>query len=58
MDRIELPLDPHHLAIPSSVAKKIFMPMVDSVQIVQLSDVEINTISKQIEASFHLTYIT
>jgi hypothetical protein len=46
MDQNELPFDPHHLAGPSSAAKKISMPMVLA-QTVHLSDAEINTVSKQ-----------
>jgi hypothetical protein len=34
------------------------MPVVHSVQTVHLSYTEINTISKQTEASFHLTHVT
>jgi hypothetical protein len=58
MDQNELPFDPHHLGGPSGVAKKIFMPMVHLVQTEHLSCAEINTISKQTEAGFHLTQVT
>jgi hypothetical protein len=58
MDRYELPFDPHHLGGPSGVAIKISMPMVHSAQNVNPSWVEINTISKSTEMSFHLTHVT
>jgi hypothetical protein len=58
MGQNELPFDSHHLEGPSSVAKKISMPMEYLAQTVHLSDVEINTVSKQTKASFHLTYVT
>jgi hypothetical protein len=40
------------------VAKKISMPMVSSAQSMHLYWAEINTISKRIEACFHLTHVT
>jgi hypothetical protein len=46
MDQNELPFDPHHLGGPTSVAKKIFVPMVYLAQTVHLSDAEINIVSK------------
>jgi len=58
MDRNELPLDPHHVAVPSGASKMISRPMVRSSQIMHLSCVEINTISKWTKISFHLTNIT
>jgi hypothetical protein len=54
----ELPFDPHHLGGPSGAAKKIFMPMVHSTQTMHLSCTEINSVSKQTEASFYLTHIS
>jgi hypothetical protein len=54
----ELPFDPRHLGGPSGAAKKIFMPVVHLAQTVHLFGAEINTFSKQTEASFHLTYVT
>jgi hypothetical protein len=50
MDRDECPLDPSHVA-PKIISK----PMVRSAQTMYLSCVQINTISKQIEMSFHFT---
>jgi hypothetical protein len=46
-DRNEIPHDPHHLAVPSGVAKTIFEPMVRSAQTVHLSCVKISRIHKQ-----------
>jgi hypothetical protein len=57
MDQNVLPFDPHHLGGPSSAAKKISVPTVYLAQSVHLSDAEINTFSKQTEASFHLTHV-
>jgi uncharacterized protein YcgL (UPF0745 family) len=37
MDRTELPLEPRHIGVPSSVSKMISMPMLRSVQTVHLS---------------------
>jgi hypothetical protein len=45
MDRNEVPLDPHHIGVPSGVSKVILEPMVRSAQTVHLSCVEINTVS-------------
>jgi hypothetical protein len=58
MDQNELPFDPRHLGGPPGVSKKISMPVVHSAQTVHLFDAEIYTFSMQIEASFHLTYVT
>jgi hypothetical protein len=57
-DRNELPLDPHHKGVPSGVPKMISMPVVHLEQTVHLSCAEIKTISKRIETSFYLTYVT
>jgi hypothetical protein len=58
MDQNELPLDPRHLGVPSSVPKIISMHVVHLVQTVHLSFIEINTIFKQIETSFYLAHVT
>jgi hypothetical protein len=58
MDQYELLFDPRHLGVPFGVSKTISEPMARSSKTVQLSRVEINTISKRTEASFHLTHIT
>jgi hypothetical protein len=58
MDRNELSLVPCHLGVPSDPPKTIFEPIARSAQTMHLSCVEINTISKQTEASFHLTHVT
>jgi hypothetical protein len=50
-----LQTDPHH---PSGAPKKISLHVVHSAQTVHLSFVEINTLSKQTQISFHLTHIT
>jgi hypothetical protein len=53
----ELPLDPRHHGVPSGVPKMIFEPIGHSVQTMQLSCVEISTISKETKMSFYLTHI-
>jgi hypothetical protein len=58
MDRNEFPLDPRNLGLPSGVPKIISMLVVHSAQSVHLSCTEIKTISKRIETSFYLTYVT
>jgi hypothetical protein len=58
MDQNELPLDPRHLEVPSGMPKTIFEPIACSAQTMHLFSVEINTFSKQNEASFHFTYVT
>jgi hypothetical protein len=57
-DRSKLPLVPRHLGVPSSASKMISMPMVCSVQTVQLSCTDINTISKWTKMKFHTTHTT
>jgi hypothetical protein len=58
MDQNELQFDPRHLGGPLGAAKKIPMDVVHLAQTVHQSGVEINSVSKQTEASFHLTPIT
>jgi hypothetical protein len=58
MDRTELPLEPHHLGVPSGVSKMISMCMVCSVQTVHLSCTNTNTISKWTNTRFHTTHVT
>jgi hypothetical protein len=58
MDQNELPHDQRHLEVPSGVLEKISMPVGHSVQTMHLSIIEINTISKWSEMSFHLTNVT
>jgi hypothetical protein len=58
MEWNELPLDPHHVRVSLRLSKMIFHPMVRSAPTMPLSCAEINTISKSIKTSFHLTYIT
>jgi hypothetical protein len=58
MDRNERPLDRRHLEVPSVVPEKISLPVVHPTQTMHRSCVEINTISKRSETSFHLTNIT
>jgi hypothetical protein len=53
-----LPLDPHHLEVPSGAPKTIFEPIARSVQTVPLFCENITTVSKQIEMSFYLTQVT
>jgi hypothetical protein len=49
----ENPHDPRHLGVLSGACKMISEPMVRSPQTVHISCVNISTISKQIETSFH-----
>jgi hypothetical protein len=58
MDRNQFPLDPHHVGVPLVAPKMIYEPMVRLAQTVYLSCIEINTISKWTEMSFHLTQVT
>jgi hypothetical protein len=51
MKRSELPHDPCHLGVPSSVSKMISKPMVLLTQTVHLSCIKISTISKWTELS-------
>jgi hypothetical protein len=57
-DRIQLPLEPRHLGVPSGVPKMISEPMVRSARTVHLCCVKTSTISKQTELSFHFILIT
>jgi hypothetical protein len=58
MDRTELPLEPHHLGVPSSLSKTISMPMVCSLQTVRLSCIDTNTVSKQTKTRLNMTHVT
>jgi hypothetical protein len=52
MDWTELPLEPHHLGVPSCVSKTISVHVVHSAQTMHLSCVKISTISNELnEAS-------
>jgi hypothetical protein len=57
-DSNKLPLEPHHLGVPSGACNTTFEPMVHSTQIAHLSCVKITTISKRTQTSFHLSLIT
>jgi hypothetical protein len=57
-DRTELPLEPLRLGVPSSASKTISMPMVCSVQTVQLSCTNTNNLSKQTKTRFHTTHVS
>jgi hypothetical protein len=46
MDRNELPLQPHHLGVPSSASKTIAEPMVRSAHTVYLSCTDTNIVSR------------
>jgi hypothetical protein len=50
--------DPRHLGVLSGASKMISEAMVCSAQIVHLSCLKINTISKWTETSFHLSLVT
>jgi hypothetical protein len=56
--RNELPIEPHHLGVPSGVSKMIFEPMVRLVEIAHLSCTDTNTVSKWTNARFHMTHLT
>jgi hypothetical protein len=58
MDSTDLPLEPRHLGVPSSVSKMISMPMVCSLQTVHLSCTDTNTVSKWTKTRYHMTHIT
>jgi hypothetical protein len=58
IDRTELPLEPCHLGVPSSVSKMISMLMVCSGQTMHLSCTNTNTISKWTKMRFHTTHVT
>jgi hypothetical protein len=58
MDRNEFRLDPRHVGQPSDAPKMPSKTMVRSAQTMHLYYVEINTISKQTQTSFYLTYDT
>jgi hypothetical protein len=57
-DRTELPLEPGHLGVPSSVSKTISLPMVCLVQTMHLSCTDTNTVSKRTKTRFHTTHVT
>jgi hypothetical protein len=57
-NRTEIPLEPRHLGVPSSVSKTISMPMVCLVQTVHLSYTDTNTMSKQTKTRFQTTHVS
>jgi hypothetical protein len=56
--RTELPLEPHHLGVPSGTSKTFSEQMVCSVQTVLLSCTNTNTVSKRTKTRFHMTHVT
>jgi hypothetical protein len=58
MEQNELPLDPHHLGVPTGVPKMIFERIARSAQTVHQYCVKINIISKQTKMSFFFTLVT
>jgi hypothetical protein len=58
MDQTELPHEPRHLGVPSSVSKTISMPMVCLVQTVHLSCTDTNTVHKCPKTRFHMAHVT
>jgi hypothetical protein len=58
MDRNKLPLEPHHLGVPSGPPKMITEPIVHLTQTVHLSCTNTNTVSKWTEMRFDLTHVT
>ena len=57
-DQNELPLEPCHLVVSSSVSKMIFEPMVRLAQTMHLSCNDTNTVSKRKEKRFHKAHVT
>jgi hypothetical protein len=49
----ELPLEPRHLGVPSSVSKMISKPMIRLAQTMHVSCTDTYTVSKQTETRFH-----
>jgi hypothetical protein len=58
MDRNELPLEPHHLGVPSGLPKMITESMVFLTKIVHLSCTDTKTVSKWTETRFDMTHVT
>ena len=58
IDRNELPLEPHHLGVPSRASKTISDPMVCLAQTMHLSCTDNNTVSKRTETRFDMTHVT
>jgi hypothetical protein len=54
----ELPLQPRHLGVPSSLSKTIFMPLVCSVQTVLQPCTDTNIVPEWTKTRFHTTRIT
>jgi hypothetical protein len=57
-DRIELPLVPRHLGVPSSASKTITTFMVRLAQTMHLSCTRTNIVSKQTEMRIYITHVT
>jgi hypothetical protein len=57
-DQNEVPLEPHHLGVPSGVSKMISEPMVCSAQTVHLSCTDANFVSNQTKTRFDMTHVT
>ena len=58
MDQNELPLEPHHLGVPSVVSKTISEPKVHLAQTVQLSCTDTNTMPKRTVTTFDMTNVS
>ena len=58
MGRNELPSEPRHLGVPLGASKIIYEQMVRLVQTGHLSRTYTNTVPKQKEARFCVTYVT
>jgi hypothetical protein len=57
-DQNEIPHDPRHLGVPSSVSKTISKPMGHSTQTVHISCVKISSISKRTKTSVLLSLLS
>ena len=56
-DRTDLPLEPLHLGLSSGASIMVSEPMVHYAQTMHQSCTKTNTVSKQIEARFHMTHM-
>jgi hypothetical protein len=58
MDQNELSLEPRYLRVPSDLIEMISEPIVRLVQIMHLSSIDTNTMSKWTETRFDKTNVT
>jgi hypothetical protein len=58
MKRREIPHDPRHPGVPSSMSKMISEPMVRLAQTMHLSCIDTNTVLKWKEERIHMIHVT